>query len=117
MAKATVTRPSRLTPFSMTLKVPYQRRPHASRPAGIAQIGKCTPVASSAATAMPPSSAAMTSTETRNTSTRGTRKKWKPKRSRMASGMVCLLTAAKRPDISTSRITQRVPRTIAHTSW
>ena len=59
---------------------------------------------------MPPISAPSTRKWTSDRTMNGTSQKVKPKWVRMASGMAWRVTAAKRPDISTRKITRTVPR-------
>src|SRR5581483_9634294 len=72
------------------------------------------PVVNSRATHTPPISAARTRKLTSVIVTNGITKKLNPKRSRVASTRVCLLTAAKRPAISTRKMIHSPPRTTAH---
>jgi hypothetical protein len=74
------------------------------------------PVASSSATHVPPISAASTIADTSTMLPSGTTKNASPKRSRRAAAIVCLLTAAKRPDISTRKIAHSPASTMTHAS-
>src|SRR3954467_5508833 len=74
------------------------------------------PGASSSATHTPPISEASTSKLTSMVSAKGTTRAGKPKRLRMASVMVCSLAMAKRPDISTRKMTHTVPSASAQRS-
>ena len=74
------------------------------------------PVTSSSATQTPPTSDASTSRLTSIVAANGTMSAAKPKRLRIASVIVWPLAMAKRPDISTRKMTQTVPSASAHSS-
>ena len=86
--KATVTRPSSETPFSIRPNEPRQSSTHTMTMTGSAHHCRATPVASCSAMHTPPSSAPSVRRLTSATVSSGTTKKLKPNRSRMALAMV-----------------------------
>jgi hypothetical protein len=100
----------------MRLNVPFHMRIQTMNETGIAHHGKPIPVRIWSDNPMPPSSATRTRKETRTIPMSTTKKNGNPNLSLVASTIVCLLTAARRPDISTRKIRQIVPSRIAQRS-
>src|SRR5947209_4982345 len=115
--KHSVIRPSSDVLFSMVLNVERQRNSQISTATGSAKSGSGRPVTKCSAKQTPPISAASTRVCTIVSTMNGTSQKAKPKCSRSVSGRAFFVVAAKRPDISTSKMTMIVASTIDQMSW